>query len=164
MMYRSMASELTELVKEGGLASKALGYFVKPTQQKKLLATGRSIVRDPKKIMQLPGKALRQVRTGTKAGFREGGTFSKGLHGLALAEPALTARSMAKHPQEFQGRKGRTLGESIGGSAAYLASARLPLAGAIGVGIAGQMAGGRIGSMLDRSKRMAKPPSLPKGR
>ena len=107
---------------------------------------------------------MRQLRSGTRAGFRTGGAFSKGLHGLALAEPALTARSVAKHPEEFKGRKGRTLGESLGGSAAYLASARLPLVGAIAAGIGGQMAGGRIGALVDRPKKqMAKPPTLPKG-
>lgn len=164
MIYQSMASELMELAKEGGVVSKGVGYFMRPRQQKKLLATGRSMVRDPKKVLQLPGKALRQLRTGTRVGFREGGVMSKGLHGLALAEPALTARSMAKRPEEFRGRKGRTIGESLGGSAAYLASARLPLVGAIGASIAGQMAGGRIGSLIDKPGRMAKPPSLPKGR
>ena len=162
MMYQSMTSELVELRKESGMAAKGMGLLLKPMQQKRLLATGRSIVRDPKKVTKLPGKAMRQIRSGTRAGFREGGMLMKGLHGLALAEPLLTARSIAKHPQEFQGRKGRTLGESLGGSAAYLASARLPMVGAIGASVAGSVLGGRIGAMADRSQRMAKPPTIPK--
>lgn len=141
-----MSEELIGLTKE----SKSLpGYLASPYQRKKILATLRSVARRPSKALELPKRYGEMVRRGAKSGFKEKGVLAKGMHGLAVADPAITLYNIAQRPEEFKGRVGRSLGESAGLATSIMAGSKLPVLGQLIAGTVGRRAGGVVGGKID---------------
>jgi hypothetical protein len=56
---------------------------------------------------------------------------------------------MKKHPEEYKGKKGRSMGESVGLTLGTMAGSRLPFAGQILAGELGARAGKTVGRVAD---------------
>ncbi len=144
-----MVEEVSGLCKGAAAAD----YLATPSQRKKIKATLQSIGKRPSEALRLPKRYGHLVRRGLRTGFKGKGILAKGFHGLAIADPFMTLYNIAQRPEEFRGRVGRALGQSLGMASALMASARSPALGQMVAGIAGRRVGGVLGGKIDPKSR-----------
>jgi hypothetical protein len=147
MSYGSMRAELELLTKE---ALDPAGWVATPMQRKRFKVIGRQISKDPSKGIATAGRHLvRAAKHGLKSGLKTGPLWARGLSALAVADPAITAYNVRKHPEEYRGKKGRTMGRALGSTVGFLAGSKLPFVGQVAAGLAGEAVGSRIGRLAD---------------